>query len=425
MNGYRLTRAQNTISGAANNPLRPGPQMPRLPPSIAPRGDRLVLAGASVRSLAASAARAGFEVHAVDLFGDLDLRAIAASTALARPYPAGLPAAMAALPPAPWSYTGGLENHPDVIAAIAVERTLAGCPADAVSTVRDPVVLGHAIRRIGLGFPDTRPDPTDLPVDGSWLVKPRRSAGGHGILPWHGAARTEPGTGDADVVWQRRVAGHPAAACYKLAAGGATLVGCSRQLVGRRWCHAPACGYCGSVDLDPDSLDPAVRERLERLGGLLAERFSLVGLVGVDLIVDHRRGVHLIEVNPRPTASMELVERATGLSVAAEHLASCGIAVATTPTGWPRRGSWSKAVLFAPTDVVVDEASLAAVADAAGDPVDGWPPLADVPCPGQVIPAGRPVCSLFAHGPSPGRSLTRLRRRVAAVAGVLRHRGPR
>lgn len=66
----------------------------------------LVVVGASVRAIAGSAARAGFIVHAADLFGDLDLRELAATVETVRPYPAGLPAAIAAFPPAPWIYTG-------------------------------------------------------------------------------------------------------------------------------------------------------------------------------------------------------------------------------------------------------------------------------------------------------------------------------
>ena len=54
-----------------------------------------------MRSLAESAARAGHAVHAIDLFGDLDLRAVAATVLVARPYPAGLPAAVATRPPGP------------------------------------------------------------------------------------------------------------------------------------------------------------------------------------------------------------------------------------------------------------------------------------------------------------------------------------
>ncbi|MFM8414360.1 MAG: ATP-grasp domain-containing protein [Planctomycetota bacterium] len=379
------------------------------------RGD-VVIVGASVRGLAASAARAGHAVHAIDLFGDRDLRAVASTVLEARPYPAGLPAAVAMCPPGPVIYSGALENHPELLAAIARERCLAGCPPQAVAAVRDPEPLAVALRAAGLAFPETRSDPTGLPEDGSWIVKPRRSAGGHGIEPWHGATASQDRRDD--VVWQRRVAGRPLAAAFLLAAERSRLVGASRQLVGRRWCHARPFHYCGSLDLDPATLALAVREQLDRLGGLLGERFGLVGLVGVDIVVDRDGRLHVIEVNPRPTASMELVERATGLSLATAQLAACGLAPPPAAPR-PRDGAWSKAILFARHDTAIDEARIAALEALAGPPREGWPMLADIPRPPQVIPAGRPICTLFAHAPTPRASLARLRRLTRAAAAAL------
>jgi uncharacterized protein len=386
-----------------------------------PPPDRLVVVGASVRSLADSAARAGHEVHAVDLFGDGDLRAVAASWTCPRPYPAGLPAAVALLPPGPWAYTGGLENHPDVIAAISRQRPLAGCSAAAVATVRDPAVLAVAVSAAGLAYPETRDDPAGLPGDGSWLVKPRRSAGGHGISAWPGsddrAGSAAAALGAA--VWQRRVTGRGAAAAYCITAGRGQLVGVSRQLVGRNWCQARPFHYCGSVDLDPAAIPPDLLGQLERFGALLAERFGLAGFVGVDLVVDRGGRLWVIEVNPRPTASLELVERATGLSIATGQLAACGLGPPAAAQR-PRAGAWSKAVVFAAHDIVADQTLPAVLAAAAGGPQAGWPLLADIPRPPQMIPAGRPVCTLFAHGPSPRAALGRLRGRARAVTTALR-----
>ena len=50
--------------------------------------------------------------------------------------------------------------------------------------------------------------------------------------------------------------------------------------------------------------------------------------------------------------------------------------------------------------------------------------VADIPCPSQVIPAGRPICTLFGHGPTPPAALGQLRRRTGAVATALRDLSP-
>ena len=91
----------------------------------------IVVVGASTRPLAASAASAGWQVHAADLFADLDLRESAASAVRVRPYPEGLPAAVTAFPAGPWFYTGAMENHPEIINAISQTRPLAGSDIDA------------------------------------------------------------------------------------------------------------------------------------------------------------------------------------------------------------------------------------------------------------------------------------------------------
>jgi len=355
-------------------------------------------------------------VHAADLFADLDLRVAAAAVVVPQPYPEGLPAAVESFPRCPWLYTGGLENHPRVIETLAATRPLAGCGAAAVARVRDPVMLGDIARRAGLPLPDTRPTPAGLPLDGSWLLKPLASAGGRGIRRWLGDAPSGHDAGAS--IWQRHVPGTAWAASYLLTPAAPRLIGASRQLVGRRWCHAGGFAWCGAVDVPPESLPSLVLGRLLAFGAALAAA-GLVGLVGVDLVVDRRGAAHVLEVNPRPTASMELVERATGLPLVPAHLAACGLAAPVTPPDLPRSGTWSKAVLFAAGDVDIDEQRLAGMAAAAGSAVGPWPLLADVPASPQVIRAGRPICTLFAHGMSPRRSLARLRRRTAAVADLL------
>lgn len=368
--------------------------------------------------MAASAARAGFRVYAADIFGDHDLREVAAEVALIQPYPDGLATAIARFPDAPWLYTGALENHPSLIAGVARIRPLVGSPAEAVARVREHHTLARALREAGLLFPETCSAPAGVPVDGSWLVKPLESAGGRGIRSWFGV--------DAEVqphgqLWQRRVAGHRLSVGYAVSAGQREVIAASRQVVGRRWCRAGSFAYCGSIDLDPDSLDAPLRDQVERLGTVLADGFCLVGLVGADLIVDRCNRAHVIEINPRPTASLELAERSTGVSLAVAHLAACGKRSPSVPERWSRSGTWAKAVLFSARSLDFNDTSLAAVGDHSTrwTREDDWPSVADIPEPPCLIPAGAPVCTVFAHGASPGASLKLLRRRVGVIEAAI------
>jgi predicted ATP-grasp superfamily ATP-dependent carboligase len=96
-------------------------------------------------------------------------------------------------------------------------------------------------------------------------------------------------------------------------------------------------------------------------------------------------------VNPRWSASMELVERAYGVSVFGAHAAACtsgalpGFDFARARRG---AGAYGKAIVFARRDVVAGD-TRAWLADST---------VRDVPHPGERIRAGRPVCTVFANG---------------------------
>ncbi len=390
----------------------------------------LVVIGAAARAFTVSAARAGCRVYAADLFADLDLQAAAAATACVRDfaggYPTGLVAAVRSFPEAAFCYVGALENHPAVIDAIARHRRLLGSPTAALAAVRDPWSLQRLVRNAGLASPECRADPAGLPRDGSFLAKPLAGAGGRGIVSWNTAARMPV----HESVWQQRILGAAWSASYIVSAADGRLIGASRQLSGLPWCQARPFAYCGSIDEPLDGVPTAVHRQFAALGPALAA-CGLRGAVGVDAIVDASDAVWVVEVNPRPCASMELIERATGLSLAAAHLAACGCD-GVEPPGHPATPlRWAKAVLYAPREFVVDSAWLALVTawqrDWSAD--TGQPSIADIPTPHRTVPAGGPVCTLFAAAPTPAAALDQLRERAAALYASVSRRadaaGPR
>src|SRR5207249_3497302 len=86
---------------------------------------RVLIAGVSTRGFAESAARAGYHVVAVDGFGDLDLRAWAATVLVARPKGGTRFSVGAALRAARGvsrdvvTYLASFENHPAAVGALA------------------------------------------------------------------------------------------------------------------------------------------------------------------------------------------------------------------------------------------------------------------------------------------------------------------
>jgi predicted ATP-grasp superfamily ATP-dependent carboligase len=372
----------------------------------------LLILGASARAAAHSALRAGLRPAAIDLFADRDLAAIAPVLRIDRcAYPDGLAALAREAPPGPWMYTGALENHPDLVDTIARTRPLWGSAGEALRAARDPFHLAEILAHAGLAAPAVRRDPAGLPRDGRWLIKPLQSAGGRRIRPWAEGAEP-PGPND---YLQERVDGPSLAAVFVAGRGGSTLLGITEQWIGS---VTPGTRdqftYRGS--LGPVSLPRESERWLARLGQVLATRLGLVGLFGIDFIL--KDGVpRPVEVNPRYTASVEVLELAGGRPSLADHARACDPSFyrssAARPAGRrPPQGFVGKAILHAPGACRFPERS----------PVirpGRRPRVADLPAPGTRFEAGEPVLTVLAYAPDLASCQARLRARLADWRGRL------
>ena len=90
---------------------------------------------------------AGWATFGGDLFGDLDLRRCGPAVVVEQ-YPAGLADIARAVPPGPWMYTGGLENHPDLVDRIRAPRGRCwGIRAACWLKCGDPFQVGEVYHR--------------------------------------------------------------------------------------------------------------------------------------------------------------------------------------------------------------------------------------------------------------------------------------
>jgi predicted ATP-grasp superfamily ATP-dependent carboligase len=349
---------------------------------------------------------AGVRSAAVDMFADTDLAACC-SVRRVREYPRGIVAATREFAAGPWMYSGALENHPDVLEQLQRERPLLGNPAAIVRSVRDPWALGPALRERGLLYPQVRRiGEAAYRADG--LRKPLRSAGGTGVRRQSAAERS------ADLedthYWQEHIRGRSFGAVFVGASQQARLLGVTRQLVGCRWAGAVEYQYSGSVG--PLALEPSLRRELVHLGNGLANRFNLVGVFGVDCIVN-AQGLWTIEVNPRYTASVEILERALSVPAITCHLAACreGLLPESAPPG--EGVIWGKAIVYAP-----QRAFIAHTFTEHAKRLNAhrrWPLIADIPATGTEIECGRPITTVFAEGRSCKQVEATLRERARDV----------
>ena len=328
---------------------------------------QLVIVGASARACAESAIRAGYSPRSFDLFADMDLRATGPVTRLS----AGYRELDSLFPPGddPWMYTGGLENHPRLVDNLCRRRPLWGIAGRALRWARRPWRWCAVLRDAGLPVPDWRP------VSGASLLKPLAGAAGKGIRPWTG--------GDHPAAWrafrQEMVFGDPVAALFCGFHDRVELLGVTRQRIGG---PAGPFSYRGSVGpIDPG---PAIAT-IRRMGETLGRALGLRGLFGVDGIM--AEGVFFpVEINPRYTASAEVIERATGVPSVAWQAAAFG--AGPVPETVPPRCVVAKEILYAERDTAISS-DLGAI-----------PGVSDIPEPGSFIPAGWPILTVVAEGAS-------------------------
>jgi predicted ATP-grasp superfamily ATP-dependent carboligase len=358
----------------------------------------LTIVGSSARAAAVSAARSGFIVYAADLFADVDLGRVARWATPVDDYPAGLGDIIRGTQQGPWLYTGALENHPDLIDAWASQRPLWGNSGEVVRRVRDPLALAATLAEVGLQAPAVTTRSDRVPTDGSWLAKPFKSAGGQRISRWRrseGADIDEYESNPSSWYFQQEIEGEPHSAVYVMAGGHAVLLGVTEQKIGSQDFASKDFRYRGSVG--PIDLLPREKDVVLQIGEVLADAFSLTGFVGVDFVLNSE-GVWTVEVNPRLTASVEVIERACGLAAVHLHANACehgALPIAAAIAGSQFAG---KEIVFAPERVRFSPSAQAGAFETSDEILPSW--LADIPRADTFIDAGWPIATVLATGNS-------------------------
>jgi uncharacterized protein len=127
--------------------------------------------------------------------------------------------------------------------------------------------------------------------------------------------------------------------------------------------------------VDVETAD-AMTQAIQRLTSMV----QLLGLNSADFLV-RGRAFDLLEINPRPGATLDIFEPSDG-SLFAMHISACqGMLPATRPSYQQARAS---AIVYADRDIPAF-------------PVLDWPPwTADRPAVGTSVDNGSPLCTVFA-----------------------------
>ena len=396
----------------------------------------IIVVGASARAAAFSALRAGMRPYAIDLFADCDLADVCPAVKIKR-YPDDFEQELAKAPQAPWIYTGGLENHPDLVERMSALRPLYGNGADVLRKIRNPELLAACLSQADSNFevPEIRTSPPPPGSKKKWLRKPKRSSAGLGIRIAEAAERPR---AEENFYYQQHVSGVGTSAVFLANQKSSELLtplespdpsakafvvnraceflGVTEQQSGVADLPEEPFLYAGSaiigrrLDVDED-----YGEWLEELGELLTRAFGLRGLFNLDLVGDY----WLLEVNPRYSASVEVLEHCGGKNLLAMHFAAFDPSFQGENNCWvPKRPSHvAKRIVYATGDCLVTP-ELHRLRKA-------WnverllPSLADVPHLGDRILRCQPVATVIAEGCSDDEVQSLLNERVTAVRQTL------
>lgn len=350
-------------------------------------GETVLIAAFSARALAASARRAGYKPLVVDCFGDDDTLAHAEAARClparvqvgftARPLISALESLVAEAPSPPIGLVlgAGFECNPRLVAKLQDRFTLIGNDAETIGRAKDPQHFFKVLDDLGIPHPETRLD-APAPTEG-WLMK---RIGGSGGLHIH-ACPAEPRP-DKRRYFQRRAAGT-----------GISLMGLVSEqsaafAVSRQWTNPLPRrpfrygGAVGSLPLEED-----LEARLIEMSLAASEALSLRGIVSFDYLVEDGEPV-LLEVNPRPGATLDVFDDASGTLFKAHVEASRGGDPASLLAA-----DWHPPVARAAAFLYADRGPLSVPSSIT------WPDwAADRPRTASVIGAGQPLATVMAEG---------------------------
>lgn len=361
-------------------------------------GAAILIAAASGRALAGAARRAGYRPLVADFYGDMDTCEFAAAHRLiddgfdlgfrretllpaledlaAREAPCGL------------VYGMGFEDRTDILDELSEHFPLFGNRPEVVRRVKDPSALAQLCEDLGVPHPAIQ---TARPDDcANWLVKSIGGAGGTHVAPAATAYATEEGT-----YYQRIAAGEPVSLLFLADGAHALALGASRQWTQPTPSEPFRYGGC----LRPANLPDPLAQKLAALADALASACALRGLNSLDLLAKGDT-ITLIEINPRPGATLDIFEDRKGTLFLA-HLEAC---LGKLP----------------PVKPAFDGAAAAAVAFARGEiasmPRLDWPDwAADRQNPRTRLQPDDPVCTVKAHAGEPARARRLVDERTALI----------
>ncbi len=332
----------------------------------------ILIVANSGRMLAQSARAEGFRPLVIDLFADLDTQHYAedfkqiASLAEQHLKPA-VDYFIESYQVVQLVYGSGFEHHPESLCYLNNRLSLLGNVPEVFIALHNKPAFFSELKRLNIPYPSVqfnKPDEFE-----AWLLKPSRGLGGVGIKHYLGEEV------DSECYWQRYQKGQQYSLLFLADGLQVQIIGFNSQWTA----NLAECseflfsGIINACDLKLEQQDEII-EWLKKLVPL----FKLKGLNSVDFINDGDSS-YLLEINPRPSASMQLYEA----DLFKRHIKAC--LGKLTDDHYPIKGVTGYQIVYAQSDIIIPEGFV-------------WPKnCLDFPENGVICRTGQPICSIMSH----------------------------
>jgi len=358
------------------------------------RSKCLLIVASSGRMLAEAARKAGFQTLVLDLYADLDTRMHsvkvrrAPSLAVEHVVPV-LEDLIGHYDVGQVIYGSGLESHPETLDYLNQRFTVLGNTPAVFRSFQDKEGFFAALTELKIPFPKVS---FAMPHSGQdWLSKPMQGQGGLGIRRHDPNYPVHEG-----VYWQKFQSGTPGSVLFLADTRDARVIGFNLQFTAKL---EAGLEFAFSGLINHSTLSRSQKMLIFDWLTRCVRAFGLKGLNSLDYIQDGER-VYALEINPRPSASMQLYG-----DLLMHHVEACQ---GRLPEALPKqRGFAGFQVVYADKDLRVSDAF-------------DWPEWTqDRPGSGAVCRPGQPVCSITARRSEPRQVLAVLATRQQQIFNQL------
>ncbi len=271
----------------------------------------------------------------------------------------------------------GFEHRIDLIKRLADKYPLLGNDYKTVSAAKDPTYLSDHLNQLRIYHPEIRLSP---PVEGKWLVKQKAACGGEHVA-WWDKKKIYPDT----YYFQTYQQGQTCSVVFLTDGEKAKIVG-----INQIWTESDTSfRFGGAVTFN----DFPVYDSLKTIVEKLSNSLNLVGLCGLDFILDGCDQIYVLEINPRPVSTFDLHELKTDC-LFLSHIKACHGEIDFART--EDQNYYAKTIVYASNDLGPLNITWP----------EHWPDWAsDIPQNGEYIKQGEPFCTIYSQASSADKAI--------------------